>query len=262
MLPVTVVIPSTGRPYLIEALRSVLSQTQRPQEIIVCFDGPLFSGSEIEESLRSLADDTVQFFELRKNSGGPGKPRNVGIALSTQPFIATLDDDDSWLPEKLQIQMPVFADPEVVAVGSNALTVSNGVTKGSYFGGTTPRANLSNFAGSNPLITSSVICRKSLLLEAGGFNEDIKFSGIEDYLLWMRIATMGKIVNLAQPLLQYEAVSTQSLSSSVEDSNIAPVATVLRDVIAWARRSRRVGISVGKLRFYSARGHLQNLLRL
>lgn len=152
MLPATVVIPSVGRPQLIEALRSVLDQTQPPQEIIVCFDGPLFLGSEIEKSLRSLADDTVQFVEMRRKSGGPGKPRNVGIALSTQPFIATLDDDDSWLPEKLQVQIPVFADPVVVAAA-------------------------------------------------------------------------------------------------------------LRDVTAWARRSRRIGASVGKLRFYSARGHLQNLLR-
>jgi teichuronic acid biosynthesis glycosyltransferase TuaG len=260
MQPVSVVIPSTGRPQLLEALRSVMNQTHKPREIIVCFDGPLFSGSSLEGPLRKLADSTVQFVELPKNSGGPGKPRNVGIAFSSQPFIATLDDDDSWLPEKLETQMPAFENALVIAVGTNATVVSQGAILGTYFKDTRARLSRRDFASRNPVITSSMVCRKWALLEAGGFNESASVSGIEDYLLWMRLATMGRVICFPQSLVKYEAVSQTSLSASVKKDLPSPMTCALEDVTSWSKRLSRTHSGVRQLRFYSVLLHLKNRL--
>lgn len=91
-----------GERYLQEALESIIAQTYGPLEIIVVDDGST-------DGTRAVVDrftDRVTY--LWQSNGGPASARNAGIRASTGPFLAFLDADDLWHPEKLERQMTRF----------------------------------------------------------------------------------------------------------------------------------------------------------
>ena len=99
MPEVSVVIPTIGRPALVvRAVESVLAQTLRDLEVIVVVDGP---DPETAAALASIADARMKVLSnqvpLRV-----GPTRNRGVGQATAPWIAFLDDDDAWLPTKLE----------------------------------------------------------------------------------------------------------------------------------------------------------------
>lgn len=99
---VSVVIPTRNRPeLLVRAVESVAGQSYRNLEIIVVIDGP---DAETETALRALADVRLRVLPLPESRGG-SDARNAGIAAAQGEWIAFLDDDDEWLPEKLERQL-------------------------------------------------------------------------------------------------------------------------------------------------------------
>ncbi|WP_375387406.1 glycosyltransferase family 2 protein [uncultured Amnibacterium sp.] len=95
-------IPTRNRPQqVLRAVRSALQQTSPPAEVVVVIDGP---DAETARALQQVADPRLLVVPLERN-GGPGQARNVGIAHSSSPWIALLDDDDEWLPTKLERQL-------------------------------------------------------------------------------------------------------------------------------------------------------------
>jgi len=101
---VSVVIPSHGRPLLVQrALRTVLGQTFQQLEAIIVVDGP---DAATIEALSGITDDRVHVLPLERNVGG-SEARNIGVRYARAKWIAFLDDDDEWLPTKLQRQWEV-----------------------------------------------------------------------------------------------------------------------------------------------------------
>src|SRR5579859_2653801 len=100
MLPVvSVIIPTVRRPTLLaRAADSVLTQTMRDLELIVIVDGP---DDATVASLATIRDDRLRVIQI-PSSIGPGNARNAGAATARAPWIAFLDDDDEWLPQKLE----------------------------------------------------------------------------------------------------------------------------------------------------------------
>lgn len=105
MPKVSVVIPTHNRPEMLKkAIESVLAQTYQDFEIIVVDDG---LEQRAESVTRAFNNSCVKYIQHNKERGG-GVARNTGIKNSTSEFIAFLDDDDEWLPEKLEFQMDRF----------------------------------------------------------------------------------------------------------------------------------------------------------
>lgn len=103
---VSVVIPTRNRPDLVcRAVRSVLAQTHRDLEVIVVVDGP---DEPSRAALDALGDDRVRVHVLPAKGGAP-HARNVGARLATGTWTAFLDDDDEWLPAKLETQLKLAA---------------------------------------------------------------------------------------------------------------------------------------------------------
>lgn len=99
---VSVVIPTRGRPELVtRAASSALQQTQPPLEVIVVIDGP---DPATETALATLDDARLKTIALPE-SGGAAAARNAGVTAAQGRFVAFLDDDDLWLPEKLANQL-------------------------------------------------------------------------------------------------------------------------------------------------------------
>jgi len=110
---VSVVIPTINRPQLVlRAVRSALAQTVQPVEVIVVIDGP---DEKTTETLAALHESRLLVKPLSRSEGA-AVARNAGVETARSPWIAFLDDDDEWLPLKLDIQLraaqqSTFKDP-------------------------------------------------------------------------------------------------------------------------------------------------------
>ena len=105
MPKVSVIIPTCNRPDLLpRAIKSVLSQIYQDFEIIVVDDGDKRSAENV---VRQFKDNRIKYIKHVERKGGAAA-RNTGIKAAQGEFIAFLDDDDEWLPKKLEIQMGQF----------------------------------------------------------------------------------------------------------------------------------------------------------
>jgi glycosyltransferase involved in cell wall biosynthesis len=121
---------------------------------------------------------------INKINGGVSSARNTGIKASNGDFIALLDSDDEWLPNKLKIIMPYFDNKEIECIGSsrNGRTIKCGFKIIKTLTRTYPADLVFRL---NPQ-TSSVVFRKSIVEKIGLYNEELRYG--EDNEYWLRIA--------------------------------------------------------------------------
>ena len=107
---VSAVIPTRNRSELVErAVRSALAQTHSAMEVVVVIDGP---DSQTEAVLAAIEDPRLYVIKLGQSVGG-AEARNAGVHAAKGEWIAFLDDDDEWLPEKIEKQLAVAAASSV-----------------------------------------------------------------------------------------------------------------------------------------------------
>lgn len=205
--PISAVIPTYNvAQYVGEAIESVLHQTHGPIEVIVVDDG-----SE-DDTCRILGKfgDRVQL--LTQKNAGPSAARNRGIRKARGEYIALLDADDLWLPEKTALQLEcVKRYPDVGLVFCDMIEFqgnkreestqfqSNGFDN-TFFGHSELVLDpFRKLLKANFISTPSVLMSRSLFEQTGGFDEDLRFS--EDLLLWLRIARISSIARVSMPLV-------------------------------------------------------------
>jgi glycosyltransferase involved in cell wall biosynthesis len=202
-LKISVVIPSWNRAdFLPNAIDSVLNQTIPVYEVLICDDGSTDNSKHIVEL---FGDARVKWLP-GDHVGMPAVPRNRGIRAAKGDWIAFLDSDDIWLPDKLKMQFEYLKNTNMLATSSNALIFD--VQKNSlklFFSKSKPikNINFSNLISVNTIITSTVILHRSLLDRVGLFSESNMVRGIEDYDLWLRVTTFSSFLYLPEPLAQY-----------------------------------------------------------
>lgn len=185
---VSVIVPAyNAAATLDETLRSARSQTHRNIEIIVIDDGSTDNTSDIAQS-HARADDRVQV--IRQANKGLPATRNVGIANSRGAYIAPLDADDLWHPDKTKRQLDALrAADAAVAYSWNAIVDidsriiyldSRSEAEGDVIRALCSRNIVGN--GSNPLVT------RAAADEVGGYDARDGLHGCEDYMFYFRIA--------------------------------------------------------------------------
>ena len=197
---VTAVVPTHRRPLLMKrAVQSIIDQTYGGDiEIIVVFDA---CDIELPDMVLPVNRRLRGMSNLR--SRGLAGGRNTGILAATHRFVAFLDDDDYWMPRKLDLQMAVFAHtPEVLMVGT-AMIVDDGRRQHERLVPVDPvtyRDLLHNrLAG---LHSSSFLFRRDALLGGVGLvDEELPRSYGEDYDLLLRTARLTPIVVVNKPLV-------------------------------------------------------------
>lgn len=189
--PVSAIIPCYNCSSTIErAASSVVNQTLPPKEVILVNDG---SSDDTLSTLLSLQEkygtERVQVIDLKKNRG-PGYARNVGWDSATQPYVAFLDADDAWHPQKIEIQYNwMKAHPEAAMTGHDCVWIQNPADEALY--ATLPPAFEVQRVGRS-LLWSNVLSTRSVMLIRDlpfRFRKEKRFS--EDYLLWLEIVLNG-----------------------------------------------------------------------
>ena len=187
---VSVIIPTHNRAELLKrAINSVLRQTFEDFELIVVDDA---SSDNTPEVVEGIKDGRIQYVRLKKNSGGP-VARNTGIKRARGRFIALLDDDDEWLPNRLELQIEKFESLEkdvgVVYGGFYYVSQDTGEILGKrlprYRGDVYAYFLKENFVGSPTLLI-----RRECFKKAGLFDPKLKSS--QDWDMWLRIAKYYK----------------------------------------------------------------------
>lgn len=207
---VSVVIPVYNRETTIErAIRSVLEQTYSDFEIIVVDDGSEDNSSQVIRSLQQ-GNDKIRYY-YQKNSG-PSAARNKGITEARGEYIAFLDSDDYWYPQKLAKQMALFeTHPEVGIVYCWAEVINHRGKKWCKSPKYTGHVFEDLLAEGNFIPTSGTLAKRQTLLEVGGFDEALKST--EDWDLWLRITSNYEIL-CAKELLVRKHESRNGLQHS------------------------------------------------
>lgn len=150
----------------------------------------------------------------RKAKGGPASARNRGIRISRGEFIAFLDSDDLWLPEKLERQVAFFeSHPEAVAVQPEEIWIKNGRRVFPKSKHRKPNGYFFDRAVKLCLVSpSGVMLRRRIFDEIGLFDEN--FPVCEDYELWLRLAARYPVYLIPDPLLIKRGGHPDQLSST------------------------------------------------
>jgi len=199
---VSVVVPTYNRARLIrETVGSILAQQYDNLELIVMCDG---CTDGTEAVVDSFGDPRIRLV-TQENSGGPARPRNAGVARARGEYVAFCDDDDVWMPHKLRTQVALMErHPGAGLCFAGGVTFGDGVESLAYRLKRGPRRNhFRALLYSNFILNSSVLVRRSILIEVGPFNVDTRLHGAEDYEMWLRIAHRYKLIGIDEPLVRY-----------------------------------------------------------
>lgn len=185
-----------GAPWIRDAVLSVLAQKLADLELIVVDDA---STDETAAILRAVRDPRLVV--ERRPRGGLTSALNAALRRARAPLIARLDADDVALPERLLRQATFLADhPDVGLLGTAAREVD---ASGRLLATVAPPTEDTELRRllirRNPFVHSSVMIRRALLEETGGYDET--FPVAQDYDLWMRISRATRLANLAEPLV-------------------------------------------------------------
>lgn len=181
--PVSVVIPVRNRrEEIVGAVRSVLEQSLPPSEIIVVDDGSRDGSAEVLEAFGAAVR------VLRLPGCGVSAARNAGWRAAAEPWVAFLDSDDRWLPQKLERQVAFHREhPEFLVSQTEEIWVRKGRRVNPCRYHAKPEGDIFLPSLERCLVSpSAVMMSRDLLEEAGGF--DPEFPVCEDYDLWLRLA--------------------------------------------------------------------------
>jgi glycosyltransferase involved in cell wall biosynthesis len=235
----SVIVPTYNRARMVtETIDSILAQTFPDFELIVVDNE---STDNTEEVIKSYPDERIRYFK-HQNNGVIAVNRNYGIKKSQGEYIAFCDDDDLWLPEKLERQILEFEkDKQIGLVCTNGIDFDS---RGEH--GTRIKAKLKDkhftlesLMRNNAIIGSSALVKRQAIDDVGMMDESPEIFAAEDYELWLRIARRYRIKYIDLPLVKYrihadaygkkvssrarerdEAVFKKLLDKGIIDSNL------------------------------------------
>lgn len=195
---ITVLMPAyNAAPYIAEAIASVLQQSFSNFELLVINDG---STDNTENIVRNIPDERIRL--ITQPHSGVAAALNLGLLNAAAPLIARFDADDICFRERLQLQYTFFQlHPDYVLIGTDVYYADkNGEHLYRYNCPAYRQEEIVNYIQSGcPFIHSSVMYKKSIALELGGY--DVKAHTFEDYRLWLQFISKGKVCNLPEPLI-------------------------------------------------------------
>lgn len=277
---VSVVIPTYNRTrQTLAAIESVLAQTYPHFEVIVVDDGSIDgSGEVVERFVNQKTNRCHRVLFLSQRNQGASVARNTGIAEARGEYIAFLDSDDVWAPEKLEWQLKAleqYKDECCACVTDARLVNSSGMDRGSFeTQGRHYRQTIGIDRGATIALAqsfcgfwmSSLLARADTIRQIGGFNPDIFFA--EDRDLHFRLSLVTSIAYVNKPLIRTDRTPTPpGMTWRSWDKQEVQFRQQQRMLESWLRigallppdvRSTVKG-ALGALHSQQANWHLENL---
>lgn len=224
---VSVIIPTYNRAALVEgAVQSVLVQSFEDFEILLIDDG---STDETPSVVLELGKKDSRVRTFQQENAGVSSARNLGIAEARGEWVAFLDSDDAWEPEKLELQLKKLNEkPEAALCFSDAVFVGGSRDKRTLFevSGFQGDVSLEAFLRANFIPGPTVMIRRSVLDEVGRFDPALRSS--EDRDLWLRVLARFPVTFVDLVLYRYRSHG-ESLTSDVLESQRAALAVLLKN---------------------------------
>ncbi len=209
---VSVIMPTYNRAdYLKKAVQSVLDQTFSNFEIIIINN---YSTDNTLDVISAFNDDRIKVINF-KNEGIIAKSRNQGIMQSVGKYVAFLDDDDLWCPDKLELQIKYMGEhPEFDLIYSNALIIDEHETKKGLLKDSKDAKTGQVFLDllyENFIPVLTVLMKREIIETNGLFNEDPSMRAAEDYEYWLRTSLKFNFGYIDEALTLYR-IHSESVS--------------------------------------------------
>jgi glycosyltransferase involved in cell wall biosynthesis len=217
MAKVDIIIPTYNRSNIIsKTLESVQIQTFDDWHCWVAEDG---ESTAYISALEPFMQDGRFTYLPGKHTGSPATSRNRAMEHGNATYIAFLDDDDYWLPDKLEKQVDFMeSNPDCVILGSQCYRRENDEDPQEklplyYNEFELEQVKYEDLVAKNPLMNSTVIIRRDVLKMAGLQNDKIDPPNALDYDHWLRIGVLGEIWRMPDPLIIYRDIPSESIRS-------------------------------------------------
>lgn len=199
-------------PDLRDALASLAAQTLTDWRLTLVLDGPAPGLADLATDI--VGTDRLDVVQLPE-SRGVSVALNRGLADIRAPYVARLDADDLAAPHRLMRELShLEAHPQVVLVGSHATVIGEDSAPLAVLrvptSGDVRRALLQK----NRFVSSSVMFRRLAAVDVGGYNAQCSHG--EDYDLWLRMATLGRVENLDEVLTSYRVSKDQDSTNPMD----------------------------------------------
>lgn len=222
-MKVSVVVLTWNRVNLLkEALDAILEQTYKDFEVLVIDNE---STDNTEGYVKSIPDERVKYYK-NANGGNLSVNRNFGIAHASGDYVAFCDDDDIWLPDKLQTQINCIKQNSDCLFCATNTFFYDSETRGKK-SATSLKDHVytfNDFFIGNKAPFSSVLINKSLVSELGGFDEDPNIFTVEDYDMWLRVTKKTNLYYIGKPLVLYRVhksnLSKDHLNAANKEMNL------------------------------------------
>ena len=249
-MKVSVIIPTFNRKKTIgRAIQSVKNQSLSPFEILIIDDG---SKDGTEEWVKEKFQNIKYIYQ---NNQGVSSARNIGIENAYGDWVAFLDSDDEWLPNKLYEQVKAIGlNPEMKFFHTNEIWIRNGIRvnqmkKHKKYGGYIFEKCL-DICRVSP---SSVLIQKEVFNDIGIFDESLRVC--EDYDLWLRITSKYPVVFLDIPLIYKYGGHADQLSKvndGIESYRIQSLEKIIKSVsLSNEQKVMAVNALINKMKIFS-----------
>lgn len=209
MYIVSIIMPSFNcEDFIAQTIDSVIAQSFPNWELVIVDDFSNDSTYEIAKNY-ALLDKRIKVHQLKSNTGSPSEPRNYAIKKSVGDFIAFLDSDDLWLPNKLQQQVDFMVKSRCLFSYSAFNLVDH---NGDYLQTYVPDLDVVSY---KKLLTHNVIGCLTVIIKKDILTSHFLDIGHEDLAFWLSILKKGHTASLCsvRPLASYRIVD-QSRSSN------------------------------------------------
>ena len=255
---ISVVIPTYNRASLLQkAIASVLAQTYNNWELIVVDDG---STDDTKEMICSLKDSRISLLSLQ-HSGNIALLRNEGVKSGSGEWIAFLDSDDEWTPNKLEIQLRLLQKEKkqwsyggYELMNETSQTIPDKYGKFQPISGWIIRPLLTTEVGVN---IGSLMIERNFFNEVGGFNIEPKLLYREDYELVLRLALKAEALAVADLLVRVREHANRSTNTS--DEGYERTAYVYQHFLNLKQDNKNKRIARRKMAFHLSEISVKNM---
>jgi|LakMenEpi03Aug12_release.lakeMendotaPanAssembly.Ray.scaffolds.fasta_scaffold323380_2 glycosyltransferase involved in cell wall biosynthesis len=203
-----------GEKYIQKSVESVLNQTFADFELLIGFNGTTDSSKKIVSSIK---DSRIKIFDY-ENDKGKSKTLNKLIKEAKYNWVGIQDDDDIWLPKKLEKQIEFINDFDVIGTQIFYIDEEENITG-------KPNLSLSNdeiikkcLSGDNQIANTSSIFKKELALKVNCWDESL--FGIEDFDFWLKMIKLeSTFINLKKELVLHRLHSNSNFNTKKWDLN-------------------------------------------